>query len=140
MGKFFGRSELMSKISGYRCNACRDIKACSGTQTSDCSRFQEPPLYTSVYPAESSKDLADPLRIPDAQQVITGFDLLIRERLFCRVSRGMLSEPRTWPLLYSPGLRTSTIWAPDLIKLWKSTLGEPLLNNFLKKLNIIKWF
>jgi hypothetical protein len=40
-----------------------------------------------------SMERAEPLGIPDAQQVMTGFDLLILEKLSFRVSRGRLREP-----------------------------------------------
>ncbi|MEY3965475.1 MAG: hypothetical protein RL263_644, partial [Bacteroidota bacterium] len=65
-----------------------------------------------VKPALSKIPRAEELRMPDAQQVITGLFLLIFETLEAKRSKGMFFDAFKCPLLYSEGVRTSMICAP----------------------------
>ena len=110
-----------------------------------CKLAHPPPLYTTLNPFWSNKLLAEALRMPLAQQVIMGLDLSSIFSLLPNSCKGIFIEPLICPDWYSPGERTSTIWAPFFTKLVKSTAGA-VPNNFFKKLSIfligfdeIKW-
>lgn len=80
--------------------------------------------------------MADALRMPEAQQVITGLFLLILLRLFGSVSNGMLMLPLICPEAYSALLRTSMMVAPWAANALKSADG-PMPNRDLNELNIL---
>jgi hypothetical protein len=50
--------------------------------------------------------------MPEAQQVITGFDLLIFEMFFSNCWSGIFTDPLMWPPENSPGVLTSIMDAP----------------------------
>src|SRR6187401_219296 len=62
-----------------------------------CKPIHPPPLCTSTNPCVFKMLLADSLRIPEAQQVMTGLSFFILLRLWERLSNGIFIEPRTCP-------------------------------------------
>ena len=91
---------------------------------------QLPPLYTFVNPFDCSIDLADRLRMPEAQQVIITWSFLNLASLPLNVFNGMFTEVRKWPPENSAGVRTSIILAPPAINASKSAPGVKPNNCF----------
>lgn len=86
---------------------------------------QGPPLITSVKPFAFRMLAAEALRMPDAQQVITGLFLSSPLNLAASTSTGIFTAPLACPLLNSCGERTSRTTAPLDFSSAKSMLGLP---------------
>ena len=77
--------------------------------------FQGPALSTLSKPLRLSSLAAIALRVPEAQQTMTGFRRSNVLHPDSSSANGMLILPSREPLKYSAGLRTSTITAPSEI-------------------------